>query len=168
MRWSYFSYFMPAKLDRKLMEKGRRAEEVVEKKLSHLGLRRARNRELYFRNYTLVGRPDFVTRDFVVEVKSSVAQQYLLPNLAQLNLYMLMEGKKLGLLVFAGNGMDKMKIIYTSFSRSIIRQTIAYFDALWGYIREGVIPEIVFEVAQPVCRSCSFARLCGVKGYKRF
>jgi len=154
MRWSYLKYFMPDHFDRRLVEKGRRAEEVVKKRFSHLKLRRGRNRELYFKNYTLVGRPDFLTRDAIFEVKSGKpSHSYILPNLVQLNLYMLMEGKKTGFLIFVGKDIQ---VIRTGFSACAVRQGIAYFDALWEHIRKGIIPE-----GQPVCSSCSFAHVCG-------
>ncbi len=158
MRWSYLKCFMPdrERFDRRLVKKGRRAEEQAKREFSYMKIRRGRNRELYFKNYTLVGRPDFLTREAVLEIKSGrPSYSYILPGLIQLNLYMLMEGKRTGLLIFIG---ENTKVIHARFSTHAVRQGMAYFDALWEHIQKGVIPE-----GQPVCNSCSFAHVCGGK-----
>lgn len=159
LRWSYFRYFIPAKLDAQFVERGKRAEELAEKRLSYFRLRRGKNRELHFRNYVVAGRPDFVTRDAIIEVKSSIPRQFFIPYLAQLNLYMLMEGKRIGILVLVNERDELIKTIYVGFSRFIVKQCIAYFDALYEHIKKSVIPEGVID--SKICSSCSFSHQCG-------
>jgi len=122
-------------------------------------VRRAGNRKMYFRvnhsgrtvDYTLVGRADYLTDDLIVEVKASRPKaRYMLPYLAQLNLYMLMYEVDNGILLF-GDGTF-LKVRRSDF---IIRQSLSYFAELAEHIRKLELPD-----GEPAfCNGCPFRGL---------
>ena len=153
MRYSYFSYYTKPKLSKRLEEKGRLSEKRAKMALKYMGknIWRGRTRELYFKDFTLVGRADFVSDNEVIEVKTRLSPAFLIPNMAQLNLYMLMEGKDNGILL-SGDGM----FLKLKKSKFLIRQSLKYFEILAGHITSFDIP----EGDRTFCRNCHFRRFC--------
>ncbi len=153
MRYSYFAYYTKPKLSRRLEEKGRLTERRAEMALKYTGKKiwRGKTRELYFKDFTLVGRADFVSDNEVIEVKTRLSSAFLVPNMAQLNLYMLMEGKDNGILL-SGDG----RFLRLERSEFLIRQSLRYFEALAEHITYFDIP----EGDRTFCRNCHFRRFC--------
>ncbi len=154
MRFSYFSFYAKPKIPWNMKVKGELSERRAELTLKHrMKIWRGKNKIMYFKNFTLVGRADFVSDDFVIEVKSNFNNTFFIPSLAQLNLYMLMEGKDRGLLLM-GN-----RVFEVERSDFIIKQSISYFESLAKHITEFRIPEKSVEY----CYCCAFKECCNGK-----
>jgi CRISPR/Cas system-associated exonuclease Cas4 (RecB family) len=152
MRRSYFSFYTKSRLSKRLEEKGKLAEKRAEMALKHSGrVWRGKTKELYFKNFTLVGRADFVSEREVVEVKAKLNPAFLLPNMAQLNLYLLMEGKPTGVLLFGDGNIIKLRR-----SDFLIRQSLKYFETLAEHIVSCRVP----EGDRIFCKNCSFRHFC--------
>ncbi len=151
LRWCFFSYYRKPRLPRSLETRGKLAERRAEMALKHFKrVWRGRNRKLYFDNFVLVGRADFVTESEVIEVKAKITPDFLLSNLAQLNVYMLMEGKTKGVL------LSQDSIVTADRSDFLLRQSFLHFENLAECLKEGTIP----EGDRIFCRSCQFREFC--------
>ncbi len=151
MTFSYISYYYKPKLPKRLILKGQLSEKRAKTMLkSKMDIKRGKTKKIYFKNFTLVGRADFISDDCVIEVKSSFNNKFLIPSLAQLNLYMLMEEKDKGLLI-----MGEKEILVEK-SNFVIRQSLAYFEQLAKHILEFKIPEGDTEF----CGNCCFTKIC--------
>lgn len=141
--------------DESKVEIGMWAERVARQKLEPYYPRRGRNKELYFRDFTLSGRADFIVKGCVVEVKKS-SFKYKRPEwFAQLNLYLLMENKDLGMLLEVGD--EKSRVTRVKFSPRLAKESIEYFWLLRNYIMDDDIPLIP---RSRNCWFCSYKRLC--------
>lgn len=131
------------------------AERVAQQKLEPYYPRRGRNRMLHFQGFTLSGRPDFVVKGCVVEVKKS-SLRYKRPEwFAQLNLYLLMENKDLGMLLEVGD--EKFRVTRLRFSPRLAKESIEYFWLLRDYVRKEEIPLVT---RNRDCWFCSYKSLC--------
>lgn len=141
--------------DERNHEIGMWAERVAHQKLEPYYPRRGRNKELHFQDFTLSGRADFLVKGCVVEVKKS-SLRYRRPEwFAQLNLYLLMENKDLGMLLEVGD--EKFRVTRIEFSPRVAKESIEYFRLLRNYVREGDIPS--FSRSRD-CWFCSYKALC--------
>lgn len=137
------------------LEIGLWAEKVAQQKLEPYYPRRGRNKKLYFRDFTLSGRPDFIVKGCVVEVKKS-SLRYRRPEwFAQLNLYLLMENKDLGMLLEVGN--EKFRVTSLRFSPRLAKESIEYFWLLRNHLIEEEIPLVP---RSSNCWFCSYRALC--------
>jgi len=157
LRWSYFKYSCPERenFPIKYIEAGKWAEKIVYDRFKKYRLKRGRNRKLYFKNYTLIGRPDFIIKGKVIEVKKSKLSYRNPAWLAQLNLYLMMESSNKGLLIEVGN--SKLRVSKHPFSPELARKSIKYFDNLGNLIKERKKPEVKTGY---LCRYCSYRVYC--------
>lgn len=141
--------------DNRKLEIGMWAERIAQQKLKPYYVRKGRNRKLHFQGFTLSGRPDFMVKGCVVEVKKS-SLRYKRPEwFAQLNLYLLMENKDLGMLFEVGD--EKSRVTRVRFSPRLAKESIEYFWFLRDYVMEGKIPLVP---ASRDCWFCSYRGLC--------
>ncbi len=154
IRWSFLKCLYPQseEFDQGKLEIGLWAERVARQKLDPYYPRRGRNKHLHFQGFILSGRADFVVKGYVVEVKKSNLRYKRPEWFAQLNLYLLMENKELGMLLEVGD--ERSRITRVKFSPRLAKESIEYFWLLRNYVGEHKIPKV------PRSRSCWF---CGYK-----
>lgn len=117
---------------------------------------------LHFQGFTLSGRPDFVVKGCVVEVKKSNLRYKRPEWFAQLNLYLLMENKDLGMLFEVGD--ENFRVTRLRFSPRLAKESIEYFWLLRDYVREEEIPLVT---RNRDCWFCSYKSLCRKMGRGR-
>ncbi|MFO7966543.1 MAG: Dna2/Cas4 domain-containing protein [Archaeoglobaceae archaeon] len=143
------------KFDESKMEIGLWAERVAQQKLEPYYPRRGRNKQLHFQGFTLSGRPDFIVKGCVVEVKRSNLRYKRPEWFAQLNLYLLMENKDVGLLFEVGD--EKFRLTRVKFSPYLTKKSIEYFMVLRDHMLEDEIPLVP---RRRDCWFCSYRTLC--------
>jgi len=136
-------------------ESGILAEAKAYKYLKRFYPRRGRNRKLYFRDFSLSGRPDFILNGSVIEVKKSKLWRIRREWLAQLNLYLLFEKSEEGYLFEVGD--NGFRITKYKFNPEIVREALNYFLILERHISRNKIP---IKSNSNFCKFCSYSHLC--------
>jgi CRISPR/Cas system-associated exonuclease Cas4 (RecB family) len=170
MRWSYFKYTIPDKenFDPAFTKSGKKAEEVAYRFLSErYRVRKCRNREVHFAEFSLAGRGDFIalgSDSYIVEVKSlrRLREKPELRWLAQLNLYLFMENFENGILLEVSENairMTKMR-----FSRKLLWKSLLYFSKLRLHVVRREVPKATWNRR---CRYCSYRHVCYERSIER-
>lgn len=159
LRWSYLKYSHPERenFPIKYIEAGKWAEKIVYDRLKKYHLKKGRNRRLFLKNFTLIGRPDFILKGKVIEVKRSRLIHKDPAWIAQLNLYLLMESSSKGFLFEVGT--NKVRVSKHPFSSKLARKSLNYFGKLEKSIKEGKIPKVNGFNCR-YCRYCSYRFYC--------
>ncbi|MFW6128155.1 MAG: CRISPR-associated protein Cas4 [Halobacteriota archaeon] len=157
IRWSYLKCVYPdsEKFDKSKLEVGMWAERVAQQKLAPYHVKKGRNRKLHFQGFTLSGRADFVAKNWVVEVKKSNIGYKRPEWFAQLNLYLLMENKDIGILFEVGD--ERNRVTKIKFSPRLVKESIEYFCLLRNHIMKEEIPQVP---RNRYCWFCSYRGLC--------
>jgi CRISPR/Cas system-associated exonuclease Cas4 (RecB family) len=160
MRWSYFKCLIPEKerLNVAMLKAGREAEEVALRYLlKKYKVRRCKNKEAHFNDFSIVGRADFILNgQEIVEVKNSKwLRKPELRWFAQLNIYLFLENVESGMLLEVGQ--KTIRETKMGFSPKLLRVSLRYFSELQNFITNNRTPEIR---ESRYCRFCSYGYLC--------
>ncbi len=162
-RWIYFKLMYPnvEKINPKIKEIGDMGEKIATNFLKErYSIYPARKRRLHFDGFTISGKSDFKvlngSRFEIVEVKR-VSNIVRIPKkrwIAQLNLYLKMEGLENGfILEIAKNKIRRSK---WKFNRVLFERSIEFYRRVYDTIEKGEVPE--GKVGE--CLSCGYKDLC--------
>jgi CRISPR/Cas system-associated exonuclease Cas4 (RecB family) len=145
------------KIDFLRLKIGRKAENFAFNFLSErYRVEKGKKREMYFKDFTLAGRVDYtIFGDAVeaVEVKHSKLKKPKPEWFAQLNIYLLLEGLKRGMLLEVG---EEIRVTRTRFSPKLMRESLKYYSELKDFIENREIP----KGEGTYCNFCGYRYLC--------
>jgi CRISPR-associated exonuclease Cas4 len=162
-KWIYFKLKYPdlERIDPKVKKAGNLGEKIALNFLKErYRLYPTRKRKLHFDSFNITGKPDFrvlgKNRFEIVEVKR-VSNITRIPKkrwIAQLNLYLEMEGLKNGfILEISKNKIRKSK---WKFNQLLFERSIEFYEGVYNIIKKGEIPP--GRVGE--CFNCSYKELC--------
>ncbi|MBO8181541.1 MAG: Dna2/Cas4 domain-containing protein [Archaeoglobus sp.] len=164
-RWVYFKLKFPQKeiIDPTIKHAGDYGEKIALNFLKrNYTLYPVRKRTISFGKFKITGRPDFRVfgeKGFeIVEVKKvkkvSMLRKPKISWIAQLNLYLKMEGIENGFLLEISR--NKIRRTNWRFNRDMFTSSIKFYSKIYEKVIEGEIPES--KVGE--CLNCSFKDLC--------
>ncbi len=162
-RWVYFKLKYPEmeRINPKLKKVGDLGERIALEFLKEkYRLYSTRKRSLYCNGFRITGKPDFKVlrgNDFeIVEVKrvSKIARIPKKRWIAQLNLYLKMEGIENGFILEISR--DKIRKSKWRYNQSLFDKSIEFYEKIYESIKGNEIPK--GRVGE--CLNCSFKELC--------
>ena len=158
---------------------GNEIEEIVLKELAEAGVKVIeQQRSFEWKEYQITGHIDGKVLDngevFPLEIKScspfvfkainSISDLtngkygYLRKYPAQLNLYLLMDGKERGVFIFKDKTSGQMKEIWMDVDYDLGEETLKRAEAINKHLADGTMPEPINDDLW--CDGCAFAHIC--------
>jgi len=84
---------------------------------------------------------------------------YMRKYLAQLTLYLLMDGKDRGLFLFKNKSTGELKEIWMDLDYDFAESLVQKAEAINKHVAEGTLPEPM-EYKEDICQDCAFVHIC--------
>ena len=163
-----------------IFDMGRMVEDVVQQDLREAGFTIVeQQRPFSWAEYQITGSIDCKLavdgKVYPTEIKSAAPYSfdsinsiedirrhkyhYMRKYLAQLTLYLLMDGNDRGLFLFKNKSTGQLKEIWMDLDYEFAESLVQKAEAINKYVAEGTLPEPM-EYKEDICGDCPFAHIC--------